>query len=92
MKMTSLSFAAALLVGSAALSGCSADGEPEVTPAQQAELDQSRDDLKKRGWIDVPPLPGTEKPDEAEEAEPADSGDDPFEGAELPAPEVPPTD
>lgn len=94
MKVVNYSFLAALLLGGAALSGCSPDGEPEVTPEQQAELDQSREDLKKRGWIDLKPVPPAEQPAEVDagEAESDEAEEDPFEGSGLPASELPPTD
>lgn len=93
MKTTYWVFAVSLLIGGSVLSGCSADGELELTPEQQAELDESRADLKKRGWIDVKPIPSPyQTEDQLGEEASDDAVEDPFEGSGLPASEMPPID
>lgn len=95
MNAPHLTLAAALLLGSAAISGCTKD-ELELTPEQEAEIQQSVDDAKKRGWIEVPPMSDAEvKGQETKPEAKADGSageDDPFAGSDLPASEMPPTE
>jgi len=69
---TPLTFASILLFGSMGISGCSSDNNeinvevmqnnpenfmPELSPEQQAEVDQTKEMLRNnRGWINVKPL------------------------------------
>lgn len=81
---------AALCLCGAAIVGCAKKSSLELTPEQQAEVDQSHAHSKKRGWIDVPPMPATDV--KAKATSNKTSEEDPYAGADLPASEKPPVE
>ena len=104
MKAPSITIIAAAIFGAAALVGCTNKSSLELTPEQQAEVDKSIQDAKKRGWIKLTPLTADaklpaldgSKADESAvgaEAVPAkdSAAEDPFAGSGLPENKRPPT-
>lgn len=81
MKFKAVITSAAFML-SACLLGCADDSMPGVTEEQQAELDQSRADLAKRGWGDEG-LTAVERP-ATESAEPDHNVDSDESDAVLP--------